>query len=562
MKTLPLVLLASSLVCSMNPLKAQAAEADWSDVHVIAPEGRANIFELAPDEWQASQDRGKIHTISYPVTVTGVLIPKELLVKVMVQPYDNLVWKALLAAFRGIAGFRSFDDLEKFVGLNPIADDDHNLYKIPRPDTQNFANRYGTSFIETEHGTGITFSCATCHVSQLFGVPIYGLQNRFPRANEFFIASKKALSLVPAHVAALSVGAGIDAGIMLQNSKDSMGRIEARRPDADGLDTSLAHVALSLSHRSRDDYANFSTFYEHFPRAEPLRDTPADSKPGTWWNLKYKNKWLLDGSVQSGNPIFTNIMWNEIGRGTDLHKLERWLDENKQTIDDLTAAVFAAEPPKYTDFFRADSIDLKKAKNGQALFASNCSRCHGSYDKAWDASNAAGLSADDLIKTTKVRYFANTPVINVGTDPSRRLGMRSLEQLNDLAISQKHGIVVKAQNGYVPPPLVGIWARWPYFHNNSAPSLCAVLTRADDRPKIYVAGEAVNQTTDFDAYCNGYPSIEKAPVEWKKNPRRLYDTSREGMHNTGHDEGVFLKAGKEMYSPDQKKDIIEFLKTL
>ncbi|MBC7661731.1 MAG: hypothetical protein H7249_18710 [Chitinophagaceae bacterium] len=129
------------------------------------------------------------------------------------------------------------------------------------------------------------------------------MQNRFPRANEFFIASKSALSLIPphvahsrdsdraisgrfgreyAHVAALSVGAAFGAGIMLQNSKDAMARIEARRPEADGLDTSLAHVALSLSHRDRDDYANISSFYEHFPRAETLRDTPADSKPGTW----------------------------------------------------------------------------------------------------------------------------------------------------------------------------------------------------------------------------------------------------------------------------------------
>lgn len=246
-------------------------------------------------------------------------------------------------------------------------------------------------------------------------------------------------------------------------------------------------------------------------------------------------------------------MWNEIGRGTDLHKLEQWLDENKQTIDDLPASVFAAEPPKYTDFFRADSIDFVKAKSGQALFSSNCSRCHGTYDKAWDAPNAAGLSLDDVIKTTKVRYFANTPVINVGTDASRRLGMKSLEQLNDLAISKKHGIVVKAQNGYVPPPLVGIWARWPYFHNNSAPSLCAVLTRTEERPKIYAAAEAINQATDFDADCNGYPSMDKAPPEWKTNLRRIYDTTREGMHNTGHDEGVFLKDGKEIYSGTKAK---------
>jgi hypothetical protein len=192
------------------------------------------------------------------------------------------------------------------------------------------------------------------------------------------------------------------------------------------------------------------------------------------------------------------------------------------------------------------------------LFAESCAKCHGSYEKAWDRADAGGLSPTQLLETTRVTYQPKKPVFDVGTDPNRWKGMTSLAQLNDLEISLRNNIVIEPQQGYVPPPLVGIWARWPYFHNNSAPSLCAVLTRASERPVVYWAREANDARSDFDSRCNGYPlSIPpKAPLAWR------YDTRRDGLHNTGHDERIFLKDGKEIFSPEEKLALIQFLQTL
>ena len=78
--------------------------------------------------------------------------------------------------------------------------------------------------------------------------------------------------------------------------------------------------------------------------------------------LKYKTRWLSDGSIVSGNPIFTNFLWNEIGRGVDLQELEQWLKNNKKIVMELTTAVFATESPRWTDFFHADTINIVKAK--------------------------------------------------------------------------------------------------------------------------------------------------------------------------------------------------------
>jgi len=124
------------------------------------------------------------------------------------------------------------------------------------------------------------------------------------------------------------------------------------------------------------------------------------------------------------------------------------------------------------------------------------------------------------------------------------------------------GTRVQPQSGYVPPPLVGIWARWPYLHNNSVPSLCALLTASQNRPRTFWMGEANNRETDYDKNCVGYPTGGRVPESWKQ-PDYLYDTSKPGMTNKGHDRGIFINEdGSERLSPEDKGAIIEFLKTL
>ncbi len=258
----------------------------------------------------------------------------------------------------------------------------------------------------------------------------------------------------------------------------------------------------------------------------------------------------------SGNPIFTNLLWNEIGRGADLHVLDGWLKENSLVIQDLVTAVFSSEPPLITDFFDVSQIDLSSAKRGQKLFQESCQRCHGEYVKSWDQATVATV---ENIKTQQVIYRSKTPVVDVGTDSHRRLGMRSLETLNQLEISKENNTLIRSQKGYVPPPLVGIWARWPYFHNNSVPSLCALLTSGPQRPKIFYAREAIHPKTDFDFACNGYP-VQTA--QSAKPDDLAFDTSREGLSNLGHDQDIFIDGTVERLTPQDKKDLISFLQTL
>jgi hypothetical protein len=208
-------------------------------------------------------------------------------------------------------------------------------------------------------------------------------------------------------------------------------------------------------------------------------------------------------------------------------------------------------------------IDLPRAKSGQRHFENTCKKCHGTYQKGWESQNSDELTVDELVATTKVIYHEETPVKDVGTDPGRYQGMKYFsERLNELKISKWMNTVVEPQEGYVPPPLVGLWSRYPYLHNNAIPNLCALLTPPGERPKTFWQGSAKNKKTDFTQECVGYPTGDAVPQKWKEVEDAKFDTSREGLSNGGHYRMLLNKDGTEKYSWSEKMELIEYLKTL
>ncbi|MBL7557019.1 MAG: hypothetical protein JNM24_14440 [Bdellovibrionaceae bacterium] len=524
---------------------------------------RPNPYALDASEFKTSREQGQWHTQYYPIEVTGILPPLRPIRKILDNDFRNPLVKILQDLFQKINIFKSFDDLMKWLGLNPYPDKNATgIYKVYVPEDKIINHRFGMGTMDRFGATGFTLSCTVCHSSSLFGKTIFGLTNRFPRANEFFLSATRAIKVAPAPLFQMYTFSMANEMKLYRDVQKNLRSVGAVSPIALGLDTSLAQVALSLQKRNPDAWATKNANYEKYPRPDYLDSIPADSKPAVWWNLKYKNRWLSDGSVLSGNPILTNILWNEIGRGTDLKDLNSWIDRNEIVIRDLTSAVFSTEAPRITDFFSENQIDIHSAKRGEQLFVDNCAGCHGTYHKNWSRPEFAAASVTEQIKTYQVDYKKQTQVKDVGTDPYRYLGMKSLEKLNELQISKNNGIVIKAQKGYVPPPLVGIWARWPYFHNNSVPNLCELLTPAHLRTKEFYQGPAVDKNKDFDFECNGYPEPTAAPSAWKKDPELKFDTRKKGMGNMGHDEDIFLVDGQEILSPSDKKDLIHFLQTL
>jgi cytochrome c2 len=548
-----------TLIFPFTSLYAQ----DWSrDVKVTSP--RSNIYQLDEATFNKRVEAGKKVALFYPVTVSDLLIPYQPLKTFFESDPDDPVRKVIYDLARVVSPFKNIGDVFNWLGVHefPNGVQTETPNSLPELSVHEKALPMGATLIQTEEGEALTFGCAACHASDLFGVKVLGLTNRFPRANEFFRHGQTLAPYVNSFLFKELLKTTEGERLMMLDAKRAVKWVGSKKPQALGLDTSLAQVALSLSRREQDPYATRSERAARLPRPNKLSKMVSDSKPAVWWNVKYKNRWLSDGSIVSGNPVHTNFLWNEIGRGTDLKKLEVWMRESNPQIEALTAAVFATKAPRYEKFFGDKSIDLEKAKQGQKHFVQSCQKCHGVYEKAWDLPEANRLTKTQILQTSRIIYHEQTPVKDVGTDPGRYLGMKEFaEDLNRLQISKSLKTIVEPQKGYVPPPLEGIWARWPYFHNNSIPNLCALLTPGPKRPKTYYAGKAVDKERDFDQNCVGYPLGEKTPAQWKEKDY-FYDTNLEGLSNSGHDERILIKDGKEVFNDMQKAELIEFLKTL
>jgi hypothetical protein len=102
---------------------------------------------------------------------------------------------------------------------------------------------------------------------------------------------------------------------------------------------------------------------------------------------------------------------------------------------------------------------------------------------------------------------------------------------------------VPPENTYVARPLLGVRLRFPYLHNGSVPSLRALLTPPEERPRSFRVG--LGALIDDDAV--GY-SLESTRGQ-------VRDTTIEGNRATGHPFGTTL-------SEEEKRALIAYLRTL
>jgi len=194
------------------------------------------------------------------------------------------------------------------------------------------------------------------------------------------------------------------------------------------------------------------------------------------------------------------------------------LPDNFQRVTDY---VLELPPPKFPW-----PVDAERADRGWQLFESHCAGCHAF------GSEKVGTVTD---------------VADVGTDRHR------LDSFTQALVDEFHRIhegpfqfdAYRKTNGYSNLPIDGTWARAPYLHNGSVPTLWDLLTPPEQRPTSFVRGSDV-----YDPQAMGF--VSAAPQD---GPGFTQDASVDGNGNGGHDYGTQL-------SDDEKHDLIEYLKTL
>ncbi len=174
------------------------------------------------------------------------------------------------------------------------------------------------------------------------------------------------------------------------------------------------------------------------------------------------------------------------------------------------------------------AIDPDLVKQGTVIFSRHCATCHA----------LGGERTGQVI-----------PWKEVGTDPNRahHWTQEAADALNGLAQQFPWDFdQFRETDGYTSLSLEGLWARAPYLHNGSVPSLVSLLEPPENRPPVFYRGY-----DRYDPDGVGFISTgEQAEAVGFK-----VDTRVTGNGNQGHEYGTKL-------SQPEKRSLIEYLKTL
>ncbi len=148
------------------------------------------------------------------------------------------------------------------------------------------------------------------------------------------------------------------------------------------------------------------------------------------------------------------------------------------------------------------------------------------------------------------------PLAKIGTDPVRlrALTPQHLQWVKEGWIS-RYGKdrVDDSPLGYVAPPLNGIWASAPYFHNGSVPTLWHLL-HPKQRPLVWKRTEDGYDQTRVGLEVETFEDIPDN-IRTSAEHRRYFDTRAHSKSAKGHDFPSVL-------SEPQKRAVLEYLKTL
>jgi hypothetical protein len=254
-----------------------------------------------------------------------------------------------------------------------------------------------------------------------------------------------------------------------------------------------------------------------------------------------------DGSV--GNPLTRSVL-AALAVGATLDNL---------IIDDIAGSVTSAieytqtlPAPRFAEAFpeAAGRIEPERAARGKVVYDQHCQSCHGGRDaasRAWVSGPRQGeVIAAELL----------------GTDPER-VSFRYYQVLSDILFDYfpaDHPLKPKREDlrpgprgrtaGFINAPLEGIWARAPYLHNGSVPTLAELINLEQRRPVFY-RGRNLYDTERVGLRVSDRPSVRDY---------FRFDTALAGNANTGHDYPWAYRGPG--WDEEALRDLLAYLKTI
>ncbi len=384
-----------------------------------------------------------------------------------------------------------------------------------RREGRNADVRYDFNVIDAPNGEALVVpNCLQCHAQVFEDSLIVGLGN----ANGDFTPGRNFDS---------KMASGLLEGYMkLHPNKASAMRefMRAGKAIGDKIYTEVKGVnpadrltAVLIAQRDKNTLEWQDSASVQLPEQVIPSDVPA------WWLLKKKHGMFYNGF---GRGDFGRFLMGAI-----LLTVSDTLHANKvdARMDDVLAYMNSLKPPKYPK-----PIDQSLAKQGQVIFETNCAKCHGFYGKYASYPNylipQQVIGTDSMLNQSNYQYsdmidWFNTSWFAKGDHPARLVPF----------------------NGYIAPPLDGVWITAPYLHNGSVPTIEALL---DSRKRPAYWSRNFNKT-EYDYEKLGW--VYRA--EPKPGGRAVYNTTLPGYGNYGHSFGDKLNDA-------ERSAVMEYLKTL
>ena len=385
-------------------------------------------------------------------------------------------------------------------------------------DNANIAYEY--TAVNAANGVRIVSpNCMSCHASFINDEFVVGLGNH---AADFTINRADNIGLVSAGVSLLYGGQESDEWEAYDQFRKS---IEAIGPktltETRGANPADKITRVLAAHRDKNTLEWTDSPYVNVSDEVIPTDVPA------WWLLKKKNALFYHGI---GRKDFCKSF---IGSALLTLDDQTKAEELDPKMPDILAYIYSLEAPAYPF-----EIDTDLAAEGKPVFEENCVKCHGSYGENEEYPN--------LLVALKT----------IGTDAALSDLYTTPSDVNDYFLDWFNtgwfgtgpaGLEFNAEGGYIAPPLDGVWATAPYFHNGSVATIAEVLD-SSKRPTYW--SRSFN-STDYDKENLGWNYTE----EVSKIDKETYDTTLKGYGNGGHTFGDKL-------TDQQRLALLEYVKTL
>jgi hypothetical protein len=276
------------------------------------------------------------------------------------------------------------------------------------------------------------------------------------------------------------------------------------------------------------------TFQAAIQAVMPLK--PAQVDIVSIWRQSARPMAQWDGSI--ANPIYRNL-----GASVGVIGDPAAVDYDNAAI----TADFSQDLPSPPYPF---DVNLASAVKGGLIYADACLSCHRDGNRTIYPVSAIGTDPNRTVTVTPAQRQRFIFALRSACKDAVKCNVDDSQIIRDMG-----EVTDTSKRGYVAGPLDGIWARAPYLHNGSVPTLEHLLLPLSRPPTFKRGSIRYDQARVGFAWEEGITDANT----------HVFDTKEAGASNAGH-AGPYRGLSGTVWdfakSPRDRAYLLEFLKTL